>query len=277
MHAAALLLIPAAMHCQTVSFAGTQTALPVSGLRNPFGIAVDKAGNIFVSDPPNRQVVKLAPGSGAQTTVGSGLSAPQGLAVDNAGDVFIADTFNSQVVELPVGGGAQTTVGTNLGQPTGVAVDAKGDVFIADGFTVLEVPSGCRSSTCQIKLNATPFPGLAGIAADAVGDVFIANQGINNVIEIAADGAQTTIATGLNHPTGLAVDAQGDVFVADTSNSGIVEIPAGCTSSTFQITVVTGLSSPVGVAVDAAGDMFIADETPRQCLRCRLQPSISEV
>ncbi len=266
MCAVALLVTPAAMHSQTVSFAGTQTALPVTGLKNPFGIAVDQAGNVFVSDPPNHQVVELPAGGGAQTVVGSGLSAPQGLAVDSAGDVFIADTFNSRVVELPAGGGAQTTVGANLGQPIGVAVDAKGDVFIADQFTVLEVPSGCTSSTCQIKLNASPLPGLAGIAADAAGDVFIANQGVNNVIEIAAGGAQTIIATGLNHPSGVAVNAQGDVFVADTNNSRIVEIPAGCTNSSCQITVAAGLSSAVGVAVDGGGDVFIANEAPAAVL-----------
>ena len=39
-----------------------QTVLPFAGLNNPRGVAVDSAGNLYVTDPGNNRVVKLAAG-----------------------------------------------------------------------------------------------------------------------------------------------------------------------------------------------------------------------
>src|SRR5271170_2561899 len=117
----------------SVTFAGAQTALPFTGLTDPVGVAVDRAGDVFVVDTENNRVVELPAGGGAQTTVGTGLALPEGVAVDATGDLFIADTDNNRVVEVPVGGGAQITVpATGLKTPEGVAIDAAGDVFISD-------------------------------------------------------------------------------------------------------------------------------------------------
>jgi DNA-binding beta-propeller fold protein YncE len=67
---------------------------------------------------------------------------------------------------------------------------------------------------------------------------------------------------GLSYPTGVAVDAALDVFIADTDNNRVVEIAAngtqttvaGCTTSSCQSTVVASLGYPTGVAVDGAGN-----------------------
>jgi len=67
----------------------------------PMGLAVDAAGDVFIADPPNGEVVEVPAGGGAQTTLGSGLAYPFGVAVDAAGDVFIADP-GSHVVELQI-------------------------------------------------------------------------------------------------------------------------------------------------------------------------------
>ena len=89
-----------------------------SGLSLPAFVAVDGAGDVFISDQNNSRVVEIPAGGGAQTTVGSGFSDPTGVAVDGAGDVFIADATNDQVVEVPAGGGAQTTVASAA--PSGI-------------------------------------------------------------------------------------------------------------------------------------------------------------
>src|SRR5271157_1898403 len=221
--AAFVFLHPYTACAQSVSFAGAQTTLNVSvggiGLSYPWGVAVDRAGDVFIADAYNNRVVKVPAGGGAQTTVpASGLSGPFGVAVDGAGDVFIADSNNNRVVEVPwtgTGYGAQTTVGSGLNSPYGVAVDGAGDVFTAD-------------------------------------------SGNNRVVEVSAGGgAQTTVAASrLNWPLGVVVDGAGDVFIADTNNNRVVEVPGG---GGAQTTVGSGLLTPYGVAVDGAGDVFIAD------------------
>ncbi len=63
---------------------------------------VDAAGNLFISDVTNKEVVKISP-NGSASTVGFGFQFPQGLAEDGAGDLFVADNNAGQVVEIPAG------------------------------------------------------------------------------------------------------------------------------------------------------------------------------
>ena len=234
---------------------GVQTTVG-SGFRSPYAVAVDAAGDVFISELYGNQVVEVPFGGGAPTTVAAtGLSNTFGVAVDGAGDVFIADADNNRVVEVPAGGGAQTTVGIGLSNPRGVVVDGAGNVFIADigNSRVLEVPAGGGPQTVVGSGISNPN----GVAVDGAGDVFIADSGNGRVVEVPAGGGpQTTVISGLFSPFAVAVDAAGDVFIANTDNNQVVEVPAG---GGPQTTVGSGLSYPYGVAVDGAGNVFIAD------------------
>jgi sugar lactone lactonase YvrE len=248
---------------------GVQTAVG-SGLHQPFGVAVDGAGDVFIADTLNSRVVEVPAGGGAQTTVGSGLWYPTGVAVDGAGNVFIASMGNNLVVEVPAGGGAQTTLGSGLSTPYDVAVDGAGDVFIADANNnrVVEVPAGGGTQT------TVPASGLnqpLGVGVDGAGDVFIADNGNNRVVEVpVGGGAQTTVGSGLIWPYGVAVDGAGDVFIGSAGNNQVVEVPAGGGAQTI---VGSGLRYPTGVAVDGAGDVFITDaENNRVVTVQRSQP-----
>jgi len=101
-----------------------------AGLRDPFGVAVDSAGDVYVADTGNGRVVKVSPG-GTQTVVASGSYDPYGVALDSAGDLYIADGANARVVRISTTG-VQTTVGSGFVTPEGVAVDKAGNVYVAD-------------------------------------------------------------------------------------------------------------------------------------------------
>src|SRR5271167_3215899 len=81
-----LCLSPIAASGQSVSFAGAQTVLPFSGLMGSSGVAVDSAGDVFVSDVGNDLVLELpktSTGYGPQFTLPfNGLIYPNGVAVD---------------------------------------------------------------------------------------------------------------------------------------------------------------------------------------------------
>jgi hypothetical protein len=221
-----------------------------SGLGDPFGVALDGSGDVFVADTGNNAVEEVLP-NGTVTPIGSGFSAPYGVAVDAAGDVFVADTGNSALEEV-MPNGSVTTIDSGNEYPYDIAVDAAGDLFVV-GYgndAVDEVmPDGTITTIGSGLSNPT------AVAVDAAGDVFVADYDNNAVKEVLPDGTITTIGSGFNHPEGVAVDAAGDVFVADTDNGAVKEVlPDGTIT-----TIGSGYHFPQGVAVDAAGDLFVSE------------------
>ncbi len=78
--------------------------LPFTGLNDPSGVAVDTAGNLYVTDTGNNRVVKLAAGSATQAVLPfTGLDDPYGVAVDAAGNLYVADPGNNRVVKMAAG------------------------------------------------------------------------------------------------------------------------------------------------------------------------------
>ena len=105
-----------------------QVALPFSTLANPTGVAVDAAGDLYVTDSRSSRVLKLAAGSSSPTVLPfTGLNHPTGVAVDAAGDLYVADAGNTRVLRLAAGSTASRVLAfSGLKDPEGVAVDTAG-------------------------------------------------------------------------------------------------------------------------------------------------------
>lgn len=120
---------------------------------NPFAVAVDGDGDVYVSDSANNAIRKIthrvvttlagSPGT-AGSTDGQGANArfwnPQGLAVDSTGNIYVADTGNNlirkitpadEVTTLPIPPDG-TGKPVQLKSPGGVAVDDAGNIYVAD-------------------------------------------------------------------------------------------------------------------------------------------------
>jgi sugar lactone lactonase YvrE len=144
--------------------------------------AVDGAGNVYISDPPNLQVLKVAP-SGAQTAIATGFS-PAGIAVDANANVYVADDTNNRVVKIAPSGG-QTVIASGLNTPIGVAVDGTGNVYVVNFVLFAGGLSGDKYNSEVIKITpsgskSTVFDGFSslagivqGIAVDSAGDLFV--------------------------------------------------------------------------------------------------------
>jgi len=181
---------------------GSPTTIVVPGAEDTEGVAVDNAGDLFVTDIETGDVYELQQqqgGSWQTTTVLSGLPAPTGVAVDSAGDLFVAE-LPGTVQELPAGDPASDlkTIASGLPNPFGVAVDHAGNVYVAelDGNQVVELSPQAGGSYASAPL---PFTGVAdseGVAVDQYGDVFAAGQGgpptnAEQVFELAVNESQS--------------------------------------------------------------------------------------
>ncbi|MFE7802130.1 serine/threonine-protein kinase PknD [Nocardia sp. NPDC057440] len=246
----------------------SQTPLPFTGVSLPTDVAVDTAGNVYVTDMGNDRVVKLAAGASAPTPLPfTGLKNPQGVTVDTAGNVYVTDTSNNRVVGLAAGASAPTTLPfTGLKDPRGVAVDTAGDVYVADRANdrVVKLAAGASAPT------TLPFTGLQdpqAVAVDTAGNVYVTELGTDRVLWLAAGAsAPTTLPfTGLKDPRGVAVDTAGDVYVVDWGNEWVVRLAAG--ASTPTTLPFTGLKNPQGVTIDMADNVYITDLGPNPVLK----------
>ncbi len=241
---------------------GTQSTIATFPSDILFGSAIDAAGNFYVVDNASSQVLELAAGSFAQSTlVPTGpLSNPTAVALDGAGNLYISDSGNNRVVIVPNENGTLNSGDmspaniTGLGSPRGIAVDAGGNLYVADGpnGSVVELPSGGGA----LVPIATGLTNPRGIAVDASGNVYVTSD--SAVTEYpSVGGTPIPIGTGYNTPYSVAVDSSGTVYVADTGNVQIVEIIAGnATQINFPM---TGLSTPRGIALDASANVYITD------------------
>jgi DNA-binding beta-propeller fold protein YncE len=239
---------------------GPVTTLVSSGLSGPSGVAVDRAGNVYIADTINNAIERWTETNNTLTTlVSSGLANPFGVAVDGTGNVYIADTDNSAIKEWTAASNTVTTlVSSGLSNPAGVAVDGAGNVYIADtGNSRIKEWPATNGAMAILVSSGSSNP--AGAAVDGAGNVYIADTGNSAIKEwTATNGAVATlVSSGLSNPVGVAVDGAGNVYIADTGNSAIKKLMA--TNGAVATLVSSGLSNPAGVAVDGAGNVYIAD------------------
>jgi sugar lactone lactonase YvrE len=246
---------------------GTAAAIGSSSYTKPAGVAVDKAGNVFIADTTANAVYELVGGTGTAVSLGSGLSGPTGVAVDAAGDLFIADTGNSRVVEIPVVGTVLSTanqivVVTGLTAPLAIATGPLNSLYIAQSGSLALYENRGYIAPTKTAVISTAYTSPRALAVDPSGNIFIADSTLGKVIELANNTyATTTIASGLTMPTGLVTDADGDLFLVDNGTGTVVRIPNLSGTLTYGSAVSMGsFTSPYGIGIDEAGNLYLSSQ-----------------
>lgn len=240
-------------------------------LVDPRGVAVDRAGNVFVTDFGANRVYRIAT-SGTMTTIagdgtccyaGDGglgtaaqLNHPYGVAVDAAGNVYVADSGNNAVrVLAPVSATMQVNAVTNAASNLAGAI-APGELVVLYGTGLGAVQA--------VLFNGVPGP-LLYATPGQVGAVV--PYGVSGgSVQVVAQGAGTSSA-----PVSVTVAATAPgVFTADGSGRGQAAAvnqdgtPNGAGAAAAAGSVVLlyatgeGQTSPAGVDGKTAGTVLPA-------------------
>ncbi len=257
---------------------------------NPWGIALDAAGDLYIADQINSRVRKVSAktkiittvaGNGTQGFSGDGgaatsaeINVPQGIALDSENNLYIPDDGNNrvrmvahktQVITTVAGGGSAGDGGPAtraiLASPSLVNLDAAGNYFISD-----------QANNLIRRVDAH-----TAVITTAAG---------NGIAGYSGDGGPATSAS-LSTPVwgGVAADSSGNLFIGDTYNmrvrrvdgvSGIITTFAGNGNFCSPSTAPCGDGGPAtgasfgtigGVALDSFGDLFISDFSTQRIRR----------
>jgi hypothetical protein len=281
------LALASAPHDFTV---GVTMAGSAGTLSTPYGLAIDAAGNAWVTNESGTTVAAFSPTGSFATLTAAGLVGPQAVAIDKNDHVWVANTAGNSVVEFTPGVGYVPGVSTatmsgnftagGITAPTALAVDASNNVWIAN-FNGNSV-SALTSSGAPMP--NSPFTGASnnitvptGIAIGGRGNVYVTSgrgtvvngSPVNSsVVNLSSSGAfVSTLSQGaLQGPAGIAIDpaTNNAIVTGSTTGSsiaGAVSEFTGGSGSTAAIPVTSGLSSPAGVASDGTS-IWVANSAP---------------
>lgn len=232
----------------------------------PHGIAVDAAGNVWVTDAVSAE----------RTPAG--------------------DTRGHKVVKFSPAGEVLMVLGTpgvpgdgpdHFNAPADVAIAANGDIFVADGHgddtnnRVVKFSSDGRylSEWGQTGYGPGEFRTLHAIAIDNDGRVFVADRSNNRVQLFDQEGTHLATWTQFGRPSGIFFDEHGRIYVADSESDDLqnpgwemgIRIGDAATGwvEEFILYAWGDPRSPAGngaefVAVDAGGNIYGGEPRPRK-------------
>jgi sugar lactone lactonase YvrE len=265
-------------------FSGDGGPATKARLNVPFAVAVDREGNLYITDESNYRIRK----------------------VDKDG---IITTFAGTGEDRHSGDGGPAT-SAQLRDPGGIAFDARGNLYVADYTSVRKIdPSGTITTvagTGEVGFSGDDGPATEAkltaydVALDHKGNIYICDLENQRIRKVDRDGIIHTVAgsgkkgysgdggpatkAALKDPWGIAVDREENVYIADHHNRVVRKVDPKGTITTIAGTGEAGfnreegpatkvmLHDPIGLFFDDSSSvLYIADTLNGRIRALRLE------
>ncbi len=262
-----------------ISYTASYLPAPSAGdgvWSSPGGVAVDGAGNVYVVDSGDSNLVMetLQPdGSYVASIIDDfkNLKVPVGVAVDGAGNLYVTDDKTGAVIKETLSDGVylfSKVDDQHFDCPAGLAVDGVGNIFVTDpcnGAVAKETLQSDGSYT--ITQIGSSWWSPSAIAVDDNSNVYVADPEMGEVVrETLANGSYTATQIGdFYAPIELALTPSGNLIVADNSGSlklKVESVQSGGASlatakSTHHASTLASVKSSLAKAPNAGSVYFL--------------------
>ncbi len=234
-------------------FGGDGIQATSSSFVQPQGLALDQAGNLYVSDPGDNRIRKISTAGVITTFAGNGtagflgdggaatqaeLSFPQGIAFDSNGDLIIADRVNNRLRMVSPGGNITTIAGNGTRSATGNGGPAT-SASVNHPYVVATATTG------EIYLIETPGTTVRQISSEGIISV-VAGNGQSS---FGGDGGPA-IQAALSNADGLAVDSSGNLYISDFNNNRVRVVLTSTPSASASPTSLSFVATSGGPATN---------------------------
>ena len=239
-----------------------------SGLYEPNSVAIDAAGNAWISNNFGNSVTELSSSgavlSGSGGFTGGGLSQPGSIAIDESGNAWVTSASSGgSVVKFSSSGsilsGSTGYTAGGISTPRQVAIDGAGDAWVTCG----------GDAVVKLSSAGVPLSGTSGLQelSDSSGRMRLRltprvlpgsrpSQAITTIFKLSNSGSFLSRAGGypaseVADAPSLAIDASGYVWAVGAQNNVTKISPSG--TSLLEVTE-DGAGS---VAIDGAGNAWV--------------------
>ena len=174
---------------------GTPTPLTGGSIGIPVDIAIDTAGQLYVSDLETQRIWKL-PAAGGQPEEVVQLAAPRGLFVDSSDTLWaIAASGEAPLVKVAADGSVESVVATRAFEfPHDVVVADDGTAFVSDNYARCLWKVSPEGEVTKLA-SGEPLVGPVGLARSTAGGLLVADPRAKSIFLADAAGSLTVVAS----------------------------------------------------------------------------------
>jgi hypothetical protein len=249
---------------------GTDGPAASALFNKPTGVAIDKAGNMYVCEAWNHRIRKISTAGVVSTLAGNGTAGyaegqgtvarfnePRDLAVDNSGYIYVTDRANSAVRKISPDG-TTSTLASGIFHPMGIDIGQNGVVYITAGMKIIKITAagqvtelagdGYYGDVDGTGTNAQ-FSNPNDVTINNNGDLFVCDGGSHKIRKVTQTGVVTSFAgtrivswgyadgqgaaARFGSPTSLVTDGDNTLYVLEYTNGLVRTITPDAMVGTF--------------------------------------------